>query len=429
MSNEQVIGGDFGGLGGEDGKTGGGKGGLLGDGGDKGPKSVKSRDFSIFVSYLDPEVDNDDFKTMFEPFGEILRAQIVLASNKTSKCFGFINFTDEESVQKSITAMHDKQSERSGKRLGVYDNRAFKKGDRIVKERRNQQNRGGFPVASVDNIKAIEPTASVKVSRRIMFNQEMIENEFSDDKFDKMQELSGCEMHRDGRFCVTVTGGRETVESFINLVKTSLKGNAGLPDEPESITDEIVHAPSSLMQKFQKFNAPVVNARVKISRAAPLVTPTVDSNEDFGKRITDVIKASYQTQAAFKLTQLVKNEGNLEKSSENSQKPKPKNLNYEIWYRNQQDALTQKYASGALLDIYCPMAFYGLYNSGAFTILLPVELDCESVDKILDYIHGEKLEFDADAGFDDLYFTACYFQLDFIEARPREESTKSDSSK
>merc|ERR1711957_119518 len=106
--------------------------------------------------------------------------------------------------------------------------------------------------------------------------------------------------------------------------------------------------------------------------------------------------------------QRVKNEGKTEKTAENSQKPKPKNLNYEIWYRSQQDTLTQKYASGALLDIYCPMAFYGLYNSGAFTILLPVELDCESVDKILDYIHGEKLEFDADtAGFDDLYVTAC----------------------
>ena len=344
----------------------------------------------------------------------------VLAPNKTSKCFGFINFIDEESVEKSIAEMHDKISERSGKRLGVYDNRAFKKGDRVVKERRNQQNRNGFPVPSVDNIKAIEPTASVKVSRRIMFNQEMIENEFSDDKFDKMQELSGCEMHRDGRFCVTVTGGRETVEAFIKLVNTSLKGNAGLPDEPESITDEIVHAPTSLMQKFQKFNAPA-SARVKISRAAPLVTPTVDSNEDFGKRITDVIKASYQTQAAFKLTQLVKNEGNTEKTGENAHKPKPKNLKYEIWYRNQQDMLTQKYASGALLDIYCPMAFYGLYNSGAFTILLPVELDCESVDKILDYIHGEKLEFDGDAGFDDLYVTACYFQLDFIKARIRQK--------
>ena len=67
---------------------------------------------------------------MFAPFGRIKSAHVVLDAQKRSKCFGFVTFEEETSVQPAIDAMHKLVSEKTGKVQQIFRSnwRIFKSG-------------------------------------------------------------------------------------------------------------------------------------------------------------------------------------------------------------------------------------------------------------------------------------------------------------
>lgn len=71
---------------------------------------------NLFVKNLDPSVTSAHLQYMFQAFGTILSCKVVEENGK-SKCFGFVHFEDEGSVDLAVSAMNDKMI--GGKKLQV----------------------------------------------------------------------------------------------------------------------------------------------------------------------------------------------------------------------------------------------------------------------------------------------------------------------
>ena len=66
--------------------------------GDKGtaPRVLSSR-ITIFVGDLDPEITEEDLRHAFEPFGEIMKINLVTdTETNESRGFGFISFDNQK---------------------------------------------------------------------------------------------------------------------------------------------------------------------------------------------------------------------------------------------------------------------------------------------------------------------------------------------
>ncbi|MCC2604436.1 RNA recognition motif domain-containing protein [Planctobacterium marinum] len=64
---------------------------------------------SILVRNLPRSLSEADLKTMFTPYGEIESCQLVMDQQTgLSKGFGFIEFTEQESIDKAIDALNSK---------------------------------------------------------------------------------------------------------------------------------------------------------------------------------------------------------------------------------------------------------------------------------------------------------------------------------
>ncbi|XP_037038631.1 polyadenylate-binding protein 4-like [Bradysia coprophila] len=57
---------------------------------------------NVFVKNLDSSVTNREFFLAFSQFGKVLSSTVAKEPNGTSKCYGFVQFEDEESVKRSI---------------------------------------------------------------------------------------------------------------------------------------------------------------------------------------------------------------------------------------------------------------------------------------------------------------------------------------
>ena len=77
----------------------------------------------IYVGNLAYSVDDDKLKELFSPFGEIEEAIVIVDRfSKRSKGFGFVTFKDEESAQKAISEMSEKEID--GRKMKVNEARA-----------------------------------------------------------------------------------------------------------------------------------------------------------------------------------------------------------------------------------------------------------------------------------------------------------------
>ncbi len=78
----------------------------------------------IFVGNLPFTTTSDELRKMFESFGEITEAQIIINKfSGRSKGFGFVTFASEESAAKAIAEMNDKEV--GGRKIAVNEAKPF----------------------------------------------------------------------------------------------------------------------------------------------------------------------------------------------------------------------------------------------------------------------------------------------------------------
>ncbi|PWY95541.1 polyadenylate binding protein [Aspergillus sclerotioniger CBS 115572] len=89
-------------------------------------EEMKANFTNVYIKNLDPEIEDDEFRKMFEVFGEITSATLSRDQEGKSRGFGFVNFSTHESAQAAVDEMNDKEI-RTQK---LYVGRAQKKHER-----------------------------------------------------------------------------------------------------------------------------------------------------------------------------------------------------------------------------------------------------------------------------------------------------------
>jgi polyadenylate-binding protein len=80
---------------------------------------------NLYVKNLDPEVSQEEFKQLFNQFGQVTSAIIQLNDKGKSKGFGFMNYEHHEEAAMAVEVLHDKDY--NGRKLFVT--RAQKKAE------------------------------------------------------------------------------------------------------------------------------------------------------------------------------------------------------------------------------------------------------------------------------------------------------------
>ncbi|XP_060218555.1 nucleosome assembly protein 1;2-like isoform X2 [Lycium barbarum] len=70
------------------------------------PTFPKSRTANLFVRNLDRSIDSKALHDTFSSFGDILSCKVVTDSNGQSKCYGFVQFDNDESAQSAIDKLN-----------------------------------------------------------------------------------------------------------------------------------------------------------------------------------------------------------------------------------------------------------------------------------------------------------------------------------
>ncbi|KAL4881196.1 hypothetical protein BJY04DRAFT_207612 [Aspergillus karnatakaensis] len=89
-------------------------------------EEMKANFTNIYIKNVDPDVDDDEFRKLFEAFGEITSATLSRDADGKSRGFGFVNYSTHESAQAAVEEMNDKEI-RTQK---LYVGRAQKKHER-----------------------------------------------------------------------------------------------------------------------------------------------------------------------------------------------------------------------------------------------------------------------------------------------------------
>ncbi|KAJ5586880.1 Protein phosphatase PP2A regulatory subunit B [Penicillium hispanicum] len=89
-------------------------------------EEMKANFTNIYVKNLDQEISDEEFRTMFEKFGEITSATLSHDQEGKSRGFGFVNYSTHESAQAAVDEMNDKDI----KSQKLYVGRAQKKHER-----------------------------------------------------------------------------------------------------------------------------------------------------------------------------------------------------------------------------------------------------------------------------------------------------------
>ncbi|KAL2871036.1 polyadenylate-binding protein [Aspergillus lucknowensis] len=89
-------------------------------------EEMKANFTNIYIKNIDPEVTDEEFRNLFEKFGEITSATLSRDPEGKSRGFGFVNFSTHDSAQAAVEEMNDKEV-RSQK---LYVGRAQKKHER-----------------------------------------------------------------------------------------------------------------------------------------------------------------------------------------------------------------------------------------------------------------------------------------------------------
>ena len=89
-------------------------------------EEMKANFTNIYVKNLEQEISDDEFRKMFEVFGEITSATLSHDQEGKSRGFGFVNYSTHESAQAAVEDMNDKDI----KGQKIYVGRAQKKHER-----------------------------------------------------------------------------------------------------------------------------------------------------------------------------------------------------------------------------------------------------------------------------------------------------------
>ncbi|EAW08292.1 polyadenylate-binding protein [Aspergillus clavatus NRRL 1] len=87
---------------------------------------MKANFTNIYIKNIDPDVTEEEFRKIFEQFGEITSATLSRDPEGKSRGFGFVNYSTHESAQAAVDEMHDKEV----KTQKLYVGRAQKKHER-----------------------------------------------------------------------------------------------------------------------------------------------------------------------------------------------------------------------------------------------------------------------------------------------------------
>ncbi|EMD38267.1 hypothetical protein CERSUDRAFT_113433 [Gelatoporia subvermispora B] len=98
-------------------------------------EEMKAQFTNVYVKNIDAEVTDEEFRQLFEQFGNVTSAVIQRDEEGRSKGFGFVNFEKHEEAQKGVESLHD--FELNGKKLFVT--RAQKKAEREEELRKSYE--------------------------------------------------------------------------------------------------------------------------------------------------------------------------------------------------------------------------------------------------------------------------------------------------
>lgn len=69
---------------------------------------------NIFVAKLSPRADGLALRQLFEPFGEVSSAKVIMdRETGRSKCYGFVEMENDEQAQTAIQALNNTEQEGS----------------------------------------------------------------------------------------------------------------------------------------------------------------------------------------------------------------------------------------------------------------------------------------------------------------------------
>jgi polyadenylate-binding protein len=89
-------------------------------------EEMKANFTNIYIKNVDLEITDDEFRTMFEKFGEITSATLSHDNEGKSRGFGFVNYANHESAAAAVESMNEKDV----KSQKLYVGRAQKKHER-----------------------------------------------------------------------------------------------------------------------------------------------------------------------------------------------------------------------------------------------------------------------------------------------------------
>ncbi|GAA6000538.1 uncharacterized protein JCM10292_000472, partial [Rhodotorula paludigena] len=87
---------------------------------------IRSKFTNLYIKNVPLEVDEDEFRGLFEPFGKVTSAVISKDAEGKSKGFGFVNYESHEDAAKAVDALHEKDF----KGQPLYVARAQRKSER-----------------------------------------------------------------------------------------------------------------------------------------------------------------------------------------------------------------------------------------------------------------------------------------------------------
>lgn len=89
-------------------------------------EEMKANFTNIYIKNIDLEITDDEFRVMFEAFGEITSATLSHDQDGKSRGFGFVNYANHESAEAAVAEMNEKDV----KTQKLYVGRAQKKHER-----------------------------------------------------------------------------------------------------------------------------------------------------------------------------------------------------------------------------------------------------------------------------------------------------------
>ncbi|MBO6517717.1 MAG: RNA-binding protein [Bacteroidia bacterium] len=95
---------------------------------------------NIFVAKLSPSTDGDGLREIFEAYGEVISAKVIMDRDTgRSKCYGFVEMQDETEGRNAVAELD--QSQVDGNTIVVKESEPRR--ERGGNNFRNDRNRGG----------------------------------------------------------------------------------------------------------------------------------------------------------------------------------------------------------------------------------------------------------------------------------------------